>query len=91
MKVHQIYTDSNLRNFTYIIELNNKSAFVIDPWNADLVNNILTKYNLKLTAIINTHEHWDHIQGNQELVDLHQCEVGHILMEKTKYQDFHGY
>lgn len=75
MKVHQIYTDSNLRNFTYIIELNNKSAFVIDPWNANLVNKILNKYDLKLTAIINTHEHWDHIQGNQELVDLHQCEV----------------
>lgn len=75
MKIHQIYTDSQLRNFTYVLELNNKSAYVIDPWDDALVNHTLIKNNLKLTAIINTHEHWDHIQGNDALVHQHQCEV----------------
>jgi hydroxyacylglutathione hydrolase len=75
MKIHQIYTDSQLRNFTYILELNNKSAYVIDPWNDDIVNNLLKKEKLTLTAIINTHEHWDHTQGNNALVNQHQCEV----------------
>jgi len=75
MKIHQIYTDNALRNFSYIIELNNKNAFAVDPWNAEIINRVLTKNNLNLIAVINTHEHWDHVQGNQELVDLHDCEV----------------
>ncbi len=75
MKIHQIYTASELRNFTYIIELNDGSAIAIDPWNKDVVNNLLNKNELKLTAIINTHEHWDHIQGNPDLVAEHGCEV----------------
>jgi len=75
MKVNQIYTDNALRNFTYIIELDNKTAFVIDPWDAKKLNDFLVGNDLKLKAIINTHEHWDHIQGNQVLIELHQCEV----------------
>lgn len=75
MNIHQIYTDSNLRNFTYIIELKNKSAIVIDPWNDVLVNDLLNSNGLILSTIINTHEHWDHTQGNQALVDKHGCEV----------------
>ena len=75
MKIHQLYTHSFLRNFTYLIEMNNKTAIVIDPWEEGLVNTVLSKRNLNLTAIINTHEHWDHTQGNQALVDGHGCEV----------------
>jgi len=75
MKIHQIYTDSQLRNFTYVLELSNKSAYVIDPWNDDLVNRLLNLNKLTLKAIINTHEHWDHIQGNNALVEQHHCEV----------------
>lgn len=75
MKIHQIYTHSELRNFTYLIELEDRSAIVLDPWNAVLVNELLQENQLSLTAIINTHEHWDHIQGNIELVEEHRCEV----------------
>ena len=75
MKIHQIYTASELRNFTYIIELNDGTAITIDPWDKDVVNNLLNKNALKLSAIINTHEHWDHIQGNTDLVAEHGCEV----------------
>ncbi|MCB1605296.1 MAG: MBL fold metallo-hydrolase, partial [Xanthomonadales bacterium] len=64
MKIHQIYTDSRLRNFTYIIETSQLSAYVIDPWNDDLVNQVLNENQLNLIAVINTHEHWDHTQGN---------------------------
>lgn len=75
MKVHQVYTESALRNFTYLIELSNGTAMVIDPWDAALVNRLLDEYKLQLNAIINTHEHWDHIQGNNELIAQHRCEV----------------
>ena len=75
MKVHQVYTESELRNFTYLIELDNGSGLIIDPWDAAEVNSLLQQKQLKLKAIINTHEHWDHIQGNAELVAEHGCEV----------------
>lgn len=73
--IHQIYTDNQLRNFTYIIETANKHAFVIDPWDAEQINVFLSMHKLKLKVIINTHEHWDHTKGNKDLVGKHACEV----------------
>ncbi|MFT6733800.1 MAG: hydroxyacylglutathione hydrolase [Polaribacter sp.] len=75
MKIHQIYTKNQLRNFTYILEFDNETAIVIDPWDADEIKSFLSENNLVLTRIINTHEHWDHTQGNQALVDQYSCEV----------------
>jgi len=75
MKIHQLYTHNELRNFTYIIELDNQDALVIDPWDADVINSELSARSLILKTIINTHEHWDHTQGNKALVGEHQCEV----------------
>lgn len=75
MKIHQIYTFNELRNFTYLIELANKQAIVIDPWDSDEINQQLVKRQLNLIAIINTHEHWDHTQGNAALVKKHACQV----------------
>jgi len=40
-----------------------------------LVNDFLLNNKLSLIGIINTHEHWDHVQGNEALVNQHQCEV----------------
>jgi len=75
MQIHQVYTQSVLRNFTYLIELDDKTAIVLDPWDESIVNKLLIEKNLHLTTIINTHEHWDHVQGNLALVEQHQCEV----------------
>ena len=75
MKIHAIYTYNQLRNFTYVIELNNKSCIVLDPWDDKQVNRIIIKNKLRLTSIINTHEHNDHTKGNELLVKQHNCEV----------------
>ncbi len=75
MKIHQIYTHNELRNFTYIIELPGQQAIVIDPWDDSEINRHLDSNNLSLKIIINTHEHWDHTKGNQALVDRHGSEV----------------
>ena len=75
MKIHQRYTHNQLRNFNYILELDDKRALVIDPWDPNEINEFLDMNHLSLYAIINTHEHWDHTQGNQALVDQHSCEV----------------
>jgi len=75
MNIHQIYARNELRNFTYIIELNDQTAIVIDPWDDKEIDQQLESRNLSLKIIINTHEHWDHIQGNLALVKKHHCEV----------------
>lgn len=75
MKTHQIYTHNELRNFTYILELADQTAIVIDPWDAEKINQQLESLGLTLKVIINTHEHWDHTQGNAMLVQKHSCEV----------------
>ena len=54
MKIHQLYTYNELRNFTYIIELADKTAIVIDPWDSDEINVKLGELNLALKTIINT-------------------------------------
>ena len=75
MKIHQIYTKNELRNFTYILELEDQTVIVIDPWDADEIDAFLLTNKLSLTSIINTHEHWDHTQGNEALVKKYDCEV----------------
>jgi glyoxylase-like metal-dependent hydrolase (beta-lactamase superfamily II) len=56
-------------NFSYIIaDENTKETAVVDPgFNADEIKNLLNDENLKLLFIINTHDHVDHIVGNDEL------------------------
>ncbi len=75
MKIHQLYTHNELRNFTYILELEDKTALVIDPWDAGKIILFLNENTLTLSIIINTHEHWDHTQGNKELAKKYQCQV----------------
>jgi hydroxyacylglutathione hydrolase len=44
-------------------------AVIIDPADAPLVMQTLKRESLTLVAILNTHHHWDHTGGNDELVD----------------------
>ncbi len=69
--VIQLYTHSSLRNFTYLVE-GSDGFYCIDPFDAAQV---LENLPGKLLAVINTHEHWDHTQGNSELVSETGCEV----------------
>jgi hydroxyacylglutathione hydrolase len=76
MKVEQIYTDNSLRNFNYIIACDNtKEAVVIDPLRVDLILELAKRNDYKITKIINTHEHNDHTDGNQELVNATLAKV----------------
>ena len=55
-------------NYAYIIEDNNsKIVGVVDPSEAPPVIAFLKKQSLKLNYILNTHHHFDHIGGNEEL------------------------
>jgi len=48
-----------------------RESVVIDPGgDADQIASVLAEDGLRLTAIVNTHGHWDHTYGNEELKRL---------------------
>ena len=55
-------------NYSYlIIDDSNNFACVIDPSESQPIINFVKKNNIKLKYILNTHHHFDHIGGNEEL------------------------
>ena len=55
-------------NYSYlIIDESNNTACVIDPSEAEPIINFIEKENIHLKYILNTHHHFDHIGGNQDL------------------------
>ena len=69
MKVYQIEV-GNMKNFTYILEDEDTSeSIIVDPsWNLDKIEEIITRNNLKIKYIVNTHHHFDHTLGNEAMV-----------------------
>jgi hydroxyacylglutathione hydrolase len=56
-------------NFSYVIaDENTREAAVVDPdFNSDELKTVLADEKLKLVFIIDTHDHLDHVVGNDEL------------------------
>jgi len=81
MIVKQIPVGS-MANFTYVIaDEKTKVAAVIDPsWDLEKVLDVLKANGLKLQYIINTHTHFDHVLGNEQLATLTGAK---IIMHKN--------
>ena len=63
-------------NYAYlVVDDARRCAVVIDPSEADPVENALAREGLALAGILNTHHHWDHVGGNEKLVARHRCPV----------------
>lgn len=58
-----------------LIEPSTQRVAVVDPSEAAPVIEVLTKRGLPLHMVINTHHHWDHVGGNQELKAHFNCQV----------------
>ena len=68
MKVHQIQV-GNMQNFTYVVEDDDTNeGIVLDPsWDLDQIEQVITRNDLKIKYIVNTHHHFDHTLGNEAL------------------------
>ena len=74
-------------NFSYVIaDENTRETAVVDVgFNADVIKKFLSGENLKLILIINTHDHVDHVLGNDELKRLFGAKtVAHRLSKTTR-------
>ena len=73
-------------NFSYLIaDETTKEAVIIDPgFDTDELQTMLNKEDLHLTLIINTHDHIDHVVGNDALkLRLGAKTVSHQLSKIT--------
>lgn len=73
MKIHAIRALKD--NFIYVLVHNSGECAVVDPGEAAPILEFVHKNQLKLTHILCTHHHHDHVGGVQELVKQFGCEV----------------
>jgi hydroxyacylglutathione hydrolase len=68
-------------NYAYLVICEaTRTATVVDPSEAGPVFALVQQEAVTLAAIWNTHHHWDHIGGNEELLSAHPAleVVGHV-------------
>lgn len=72
-------------NYVFLITNSDTSeAVVVDPGEASAVSRVLQARNLRLSAILTTHHHNDHIGGVAELVKAHKVPVWAPLKNRSQ-------
>jgi glyoxylase-like metal-dependent hydrolase (beta-lactamase superfamily II) len=87
MKILQLPV-GQMSNFTYIIadEESSESAIIDPSWDLEKIFEILKKNNWKAKYIINTHTHFDHILGNEQVAAVTAAK---IIQHKNSTSDRH--
>jgi hydroxyacylglutathione hydrolase len=62
-------------NYIFIYRYEGKKAFVVDPGDADAILGYASKKGIEIKAVLNTHYHFDHIDGNKKLKEIMGCEI----------------
>lgn len=69
MLVDQIAVGNSLRNYMYLVACpETKEAVAIDPLDHALLLKRAVELDWKIKGVINTHEHHDHIDGNEPVI-----------------------
>ena len=71
-------------NYSYICSDENKNAFVVDPSEFDPISEHLTKNELNLEYILNTHHHFDHVGGNNQLKKIYGAQIVGNIKDKDR-------
>ena len=62
-------------NYSYLIIDSNKDALVVDPSESEPLIRVIEKKKVNLKFILNTHHHFDHIGGNDELKKRYKAKI----------------
>lgn len=81
-----------MENFIYIIHdhVSNRAAVVDPAWNVAYILERAEEKGVKITDILLSHSHADHINGVQEVLDVYDAEVHMLKAEATfsgKFQE----
>lgn len=69
MIVEQIWTGNAYRNFNYLIACpETGEAMAVDPLDYEKCLGVAKARGWQITQVLNTHEHFDHIGGNEEVI-----------------------
>ena len=79
MNVDILKGESGLAN-TYIIKKDMEELIIIDPADSIRIKDCILEYSNKMCYVFLTHEHWDHINGLNDLKNL--CTVKVITSKK---------
>ena len=72
-------------NYSYvIIDEKNNHACVVDPSEAEPIINFLEKKNIKLKFVLNTHHHYDHVGGNNDLKKKYKIKIVGFKNDKQR-------
>lgn len=76
MKVEQFLV-GEMANFTYLlVDEINQTCIIVDPsWDLEIIFEYLKKNNLQIKFIINTHSHFDHTIGNEQVAKFTGAEI----------------
>lgn len=84
MIIEQIYTDNAYRNFNYLVVCQETGeTLAIDPLESKLCLDRARKHGWNITQVLNTHEHMDHIGGNDAVI----AETGAKLLAHAGAKD----
>ena len=62
-------------NYSYLVIDSNKNALVVDPSEAKPIIEIIESKKLNLKFILNTHHHFDHVGGNNDLKNKYSAKI----------------
>ena len=69
LHIERMWLANSLRNYNYIAVCKKTGeALVIDPFATDEILNIISANNWRVKAVVNTHDHGDHIAGNEAVI-----------------------
>jgi len=90
MLVEQIAVNNSLRNYMYLIACpETREAAAIDPLDHEVILERAQQLGWTITAVINTHEHHDHIGGNEPVIKATNAKLyaHHYAMDKIPNVD----
>ena len=81
------YVEACIQNYIWLLHTPAGGIIAVDPGVDAPVNAFLEREGLALTAILNTHRHWDHVDGIAPLAERWGCRVWGPAREPAPRQD----